>query len=531
MIEITLEAIILLLVVASVVAVVVKYVHLPYTIALVIVGALIGIFGTFSGLELSKALILTVFLPPILFEGALAMDLDHLRENLRPVGVLAFFGTLISAFAVGAGAHYLLDLDWTLALLFGVIIAPTDPVSVIALFRELGLRRLGTIVAGESIFNDGLAVVLFGILIAVVEGEELGVLDAFSDFLYVIAVGAFLGLAFGYLAYRILGHIDDHLIEAVITLALAYGVFLLAETVDASGVIAVVLAGLIIGNYGRVFSMSPTTRVHLTSFWDTIVFIANSLLFLLIGIALAAAEIAVRPALFRIAVAIPLAVVGRALAVYPLLTLLNLGRDRIPASWWPVVFWGGLRGSIPVALVLGIGAIGVSRDVSDTLLTTVFGVVLFSLVVQGLTMKPLVRRLKLGAGATAEQAQAYEYEEAVGQEQALIAAIHELDAMRGRGEISDRTFTALKQRYEEALANVSQEIDQLQIQHEVIETEREYAERRVLFARRAALRSALERGVISEAVYKKLRTEIDRELENTEGRSSAEPATGDPPRD
>lgn len=504
MAELPLHLALLLLLVAAAVAVAVKFVRLPYTIALVIVGAAIGASGIFPPFRLSKELLLGVLLPPILFEGALYMDLDKLRRNWRPIGALALMGTIISAALIGAGAHYLLRLDWPVALLLGVIVSPTDPASVLALFRRLRLERLTVIIEGESVFNDGLAVVLFGLMLSFAASAGASPLGAALEFFQVVFIGTGVGVGFGYLVFRLLAHIDDYLIEGLLTLILAYASFLVAEALGGSGVIAVVLAGLIIGNYGRTLSMSPTTRVNLTSFWEFGSFLANSLLFLLIGLGLAQVELALRPVLFYIFATIVIVLLARAAAIYSLCGLLNVMREGIPLPWQHLIFWGGLRGSIPIALVLGLHGV-VSLEVDNLLLTTVFGVVAFSLIVQGLTLGPLVRGLKLARAGSPIS------EELLGREGAWQAALNELEGLRSRGELSQRAYATLRTEYEGRLKNLQEQLAELE-EPEVLAGERRYAARRALHAARAALRLALERGVISEDVYRKLGREIDREL-------------------
>ena len=504
MAELSLQSALLLLLLAAAVAVATKFVRLPYTIALVIVGTAIGASGIFPPFRLSKELLLGVLLPPILFEGALYMDLEALRRNWRSIGALAGVGTLISAILIGVGAHYLLQLDWSVAFLLGVIISPTDPASVLALFRKLRLERLTTIIEGESVFNDGLAVVLFGLISATVAGAGATPLETVGRFFQVVFIGMLVGFGFGYLVFRLLAHIDDYLIEGVITLILAYGSFIIAEALGGSGVIAVVLAGLIIGNYGRALSMSPTTRLHLTSFWEFGSFMANSLLFLLIGLGLAQVELALQPAFLSIFATIGLLLLSRAAAVYPLCGLLNITGEKIPLKWQHLILWGGLRGSIPIALVLGLHGV-VSPEVDNLLLTTVFGVVAFSLIVQGLSIGPLVRWLGLSC------ARSPEVEELLAREGTWRAALNELEKLSSRGELSQRTLAVLRAEYEEKLKESQEQLAEL-AEPEVLEDERRYAARRALHAARAALRLTLERGIISEGVYRKLAHEIDQEL-------------------
>ena len=274
------------LLLASLVAIVVKYIRLPYTIALVLAGVAVGLLPKVPGLPVAPNLWLLLFLPPLLFEGTINMDLDLLRRYATPVGLLALVGNLISVLLLATVFHFGLDLSVGLATLLGVMLSPTDPVAVLALFKEQGVTRgLQTIVEGESIFNDGIAVVLYIILLEVIQhGGSVTVIQGIIEFVKVVAGGALVGGVLGYLTHRLYSVVDDHLIEVSLSVVLAYGSYLVAERLEVSGVIAVVVAGLIVGNYGRILSMSPTTRLSLTHFWEVAAFLFNGLLFLLIGL-------------------------------------------------------------------------------------------------------------------------------------------------------------------------------------------------------------------------------------------------------
>lgn len=387
--ELKLSTLILLLLIAVVVALVTRRTRRPYTVALVIWGLILGLLQVFEMIPLSRELILTVFLPPLLFEGALHIRAKILRRRAGMIFGLALGGTLVTALAVGAAAHFLLGFDWLAGLLLGVIVAPTDPVSVLATFRAARVDRdLSTIVEGESLFNDGIAVVLYIIVLEASGGVALSPLHSVGEFLLVVGGGSALGLVVGILANALLQHANDHLIEITSTLVVAYGVYLLAEYLHLSGVVAVAIAALVIGNRG-LRSSSPASRAEVTIFWDVVAFLVNSIVFLLIGFELQPARLVDDILSAGLVVAALMAV--RALLVYGLGALLHRWRP-LPWSWRHVIFWGGLRGSVPIALALGL-PVGLAGR--DQIVGIVFGVVLISLLGQGLTIPALIRRLGL----------------------------------------------------------------------------------------------------------------------------------------
>jgi CPA1 family monovalent cation:H+ antiporter len=258
------DAVVELLLVALAVALFTKRTQRPYTIALVVWGLILGLLQLIEPIPLSKELVLTIFLPPLLFEGALHIRAEVLRPRAGLVLGLALGGTLLTALIVGAAAHLLLGFDLLTGLLLGAMIAPTDPISVLATFRASRVdRELSTIIESESLFNDGIAVVLYVILLNALNGAPLDPAQGIGNFLLVVFGGAVLGLGLGSLTARVLERIDDHLVEVTLTLVVAYGAFLLAEHLHLSGVIAVAVAGLAIGNEGllRTSDMSRASIV------------------------------------------------------------------------------------------------------------------------------------------------------------------------------------------------------------------------------------------------------------------------------
>ncbi|UCC84082.1 MAG: Na+/H+ antiporter [Gemmatimonadota bacterium] len=495
-----------LLMVAIVVAIIVKYVRLPYTIALVLAGVFVGLLPEVPAFPVDPHLWLLLFLPPLLFEGTINMDLELLKRYATPVGLLALPGTLLSVALLTTAFQLLFALPVPLAMLLAVMLSPTDPVSVLATFKEYGVARgLQTIVEGESVFNDGVAVVLYIIVLAWVGGDAVTVAEGIVEFVKVVAGGALVGLVLGYLTHRLYSVIDDNLIEVGLSLALAYGAYLVAERLEVSGVIAVVVAGLIIGNYGRIFSMSPSTRLSLTHFWEVAAFLINGLLFLMIGLTVE------RGGLFSYAGQIGLVfvamLVARALIVYGSIGGYRLlsGR-RLPDGWVHVVNWGGLRGSIPVALALGLPVIVAQVD---QLRAITLGAVFLSLLVQGITLKPLLRRLGLVRRPQLQE----EFERAQGLAMAARAALNELEWLHGRGEISDslyrklnRYFEAVRQENADALASLTED-------HGAVRRRQLARVSTQLFtAERSALDEALRRGLLSEEVWRELKREVDARL-------------------
>ncbi len=388
-----------LLLVASFVAIVARYLRLPYMVALVLAGLLIS-FGQVFDVTLSRDLLLLVFLPPLLFDAAINMDLTELRRRWDQVALLAVAGTLICAGLVAAALLVTTGLPLKHALLLAVIVAPTDPVSVLATMKEHGVSGgLRTLLEGESIFNDALGIVLFTIALSIAfpgAGESHGWRYALREFAQQVSVGVAVGAAGGYAIHRLMRLLDDYLVEITLSVTLAFGAFLVADRLGGSGVIAVVIGGLLIGNYGTRRAMSAASHRVMVEFWEIVAFLNNSALFLLIGLQFDRGSFNERATLVATVVAVLSLLAARAAAVYGLLLpfrRLRAGR-RVIVSWQHALYWGGLRGSIPVALALGLETTQRTLDGVDAV-AVVFGVVLVSLLLQGLTFSPLLRRLGL----------------------------------------------------------------------------------------------------------------------------------------
>ena len=382
----------LLMLVACLIAMISRRVGLPYSVGLVAAGLLIALIPNAPEFRLSRDLIFNIFLPPLVFEAALQLQWKDFRRELPVTLTLAFFGVGLAAAAVAAGLHFGLGWSWIGASLFAVLIAATDPVAVIAAFKEMNAdKRLSMLVESESLLNDGVVAVAFAVLAAVADGASSGAASIVPAFLWTLFGGALVGGIVSGLVLLVAGRTNDHLVEITLTTLAAYGSFLIAERLHASGVLASLTAGLMIANLGSVGAISDSGRSHVLSAWEFFAFVANSFVFLLIGIQLVGVPIG-RLGWLTAASAILLVLAGRVLAVYPLATIFRPTKLRIPMGFQHVLFWGGLRGALGLALALAVPA---SVPERAAIILSAFVVVAFSIFVQGLTMPWLVERLGL----------------------------------------------------------------------------------------------------------------------------------------
>jgi CPA1 family monovalent cation:H+ antiporter len=385
-----------------------RFVGLPTTIGVMLI-ALLGSLGLLGIGHLHPAVaeqavdwlqridfddtLLYGMLSFLLFAGALHINLDDLAEQKGVIGVLALGGVLLSTFLFATLSYWILgllglSLNYTWCLLFGALISPTDPIAVLGILKSAKVpRSLETKIAGESLFNDGVGVVLFLVLAEIaVGGHEVSFGHVATLFLQEAVGGAVFGLIIGALTYRLLKSVDNYQVEVLLTLALVMGGYTLASAWHLSGPIAIVVAGLLIGNHGRRLAMSDKTREHLDTFWELMDEILNAVLFVLIG--LEVLVLSFRGELFVAGLlAIPTLLLARFMSVGLPMTLLRRWRSFTPGAI-PIMTWGGLRGGISVALALSLPA-GPERE---TVLAITYVIVVFSILVQGLTMRRLVLR-------------------------------------------------------------------------------------------------------------------------------------------
>lgn len=386
-----------------------RFIGLPVTIGVMVVALLaslmlqvLDLFGFHLSDQAERwlstidfnATLLHGMLSYLLFAGALHVKLNDLRDQKWTIGTLATLGTVISTFLVGTLTWWVLSiagvaLPFVLCLVFGALISPTDPIAVLGILKNAQApKSLEVKITGESLFNDGVGVVIFLVLVEIASGTQEPTAGHIAGLFAQEALGGGLfGLALGALGYGLLKSIDHYQVEVIITLALVTGGYALANALHLSGPIAIVVAGLVIGNHGRQFAMSDRTRENLDMFWELMDEILNAVLFVLIGLEVLVLTFTQKYLLASVAL-IPLILLCRLVAIGVPMILIQRVRTFAPGAVW-LMTWGGLRGGISVALALSLPA-GQERDM---ILAMTYTVVVFSIVVQGLTMEKLVKRL------------------------------------------------------------------------------------------------------------------------------------------
>ena len=494
---------IVILVIACGMALLAKRAKLPYTVVLVVAGLIVSGFGpgpVFEGIKLDPPLLLQVFLPILLFEAAFHVNLKQFLENWRPILYLAIPGVIVgmlltTGLFLMASELVGLGLGWPIILLIAAMLAATDPISVVALFKEFSVsKRLGIIIEGESLINDGIAVVLFGVVVKITAihlgltlphfGGAVSVeaMHVVIDFLREVLLGTAVGLGMGLVISYLTSKFDDHHIEVALTVIAAYGANTLAMQMHASGVIAVVVCGMMIGNVGVKHGMSPTTRESVISFWEFAAFLANSFVFILIGLQIQLSEMLSREVVLPVVIFFVIMMLVRAITVYGVHNLVRRSDLRLKGRWLPVITWSGVRGSLSMVLAMMLIWIGetdainekhtdynsskangelvaiegvqntgteagiVSKEQAQSnkadILKIVYGVVLLSILLQGTTMEGLMKR----AGLIEESGEEKEYEMALARRQAIRAVLANLESAERKGSMADKTYGILHER-------------------------------------------------------------------------------------
>ncbi|SFQ40252.1 cation:proton antiporter [Salibacterium halotolerans] len=471
----------------------------PYPIVLVIVGTIIGLidiplmepFITFiTEEEVFHFVVITLFLPALLGEAALKLPSSQLNENKKPIIALVLIGILVSFGVIGFSSMWVLQLSIPAAFVFAAVMSATDPVSVLSIFKTVGVNeRLSTVIEGESLFNDGVAVVLFNIsafsLLTYTDLGMVGAVHGLWEFVKVVSLGFIIGGALGYVVSLLTKYFDDYPLEILFSLLLFYGSFILAETIHASGVIAVVTAALILGNYGAEIGMSPATKLNISSFWDVAALLANSLVFLMVGLEITRIDITDKWGLIFAAIVIVL--LARSAAVYSSLFFVK----EAPPRWMHILNWGGLKGSLSIALVLSL-----PRDFTgrEELLIMAFSVVLFSLVGQGLTIKPLISLLGVNKKAEGNK----EFEALLARVYRYKNAAAEITRVKENLFLTDTATREILDEYENTLETLQEEMEHLFQKHPHLkEKQQATLLRHSLYAQHEAVERLLKEDIIS----------------------------------
>lgn len=500
---------ILLVVVATLVAIGARRFRVPFTVALVLAGLVLGALQLVPAPHLTKELLYAVFLPGLLFEAGFHIELGEFRRNQGVILAFAVPGVVVSMALTAVVLHPLVvglgiapGFGWWPALVFGALIGATDPVAVTALLRTLGApSRLGLILEGESLLNDGTAIVLFGLMLSLALGAPFSLGGVALEFARIVGMGAVIGIVVGAAVSHLIHRITDPMIEISLTTVAAYGSFVLAEQLHDSGVIATVVAGMLCGNYAARTGMSPSTRVAVETFWEYVAFALNSIVFLLIGFEVRLE--ALRDRWQMILAAYLVVTLARLAVVYGVSALLRNRPGHLPRSWGLVLGWGGFRGGVSMVLALGIPA---SLSYREMLVTTTFGVVLLTILVQGLTISPLLRRL----GLVRSPAGRRQRELARGEIQAIDAAITELDRIERSHQAAPDVVRMLRREYDERLERTKGRLGQLPDDHGVLlRQETLEARRQLLLAEKLQLIESLHQGRIASDAVDQLLADVD----------------------
>ncbi len=460
---------VVILIIACGMALLAKRLKLPYTVLLVLAGLAVSLLldevpelrTHLEKIKLEPDLLLQLFLPILLFEAAFHVNLTQFLQNRRAILCLAVPGVIVgmlltTAIFVPIAQLIGSDMIWQVGLLTAAMLAATDPISVVALFKEFPVsKRLGIIIEGESLINDGIAVVLFGVVIKITadslgltippllgETSDIQALQVLGDFLREVFLGAAIGLAVGLGISYLTSKVNDHLIEVALTTIAAYGSNVAALQLHASGVIAVVVCGMMIGNVGAKRGMSPTTREAVFSFWEFAAFLANSFVFILIGLEIELGGLWKDAGLILIFFGVMILV--RLLIVFGVHGIVRREDLRLEKSWLTVITWAGVRGSLSMvlAMMLVVTSVDDGTGTRELIINLVFGVVFLSIVFQGTTIEWLMKR----KGLIVETHEETEYELALARRQAIRALIDDLETSESKGTLSSETFKILHDR-------------------------------------------------------------------------------------
>ncbi len=536
-----------LLLISLVVYILAQKIRIPYTVLLVIAGSLlvpisqIEFFSFINSFELTPELLFFVFLPILIFESAYNIKISSMLSNIRAISLLAIVGLLVSTFFVGIFGKFLFqalgyDVPLLVMLLFGAIISATDPVAVLALFKEYGApRRLTLIFEGESLFNDGTAFAVFLVFLEILMHGYAGtssIVDGLLNFVIMLFGGIIFGMMMGFVFAKLIEWVKGHEhLEITMTLLVAHFTFILTEVISEhlviagqqirfSSIIATMVASMIIGNFGR-FKMSLAVEGYMERFWSYFGFITNSLVFILMGLLFVEQSIDLHVAIMPILLSIVVVMLGRALAIYPVLGFLNLTKkeEPIPLSWMHLLSWGSLRGSLAVIMVLlipddlTVAEWNFPFSIKDFITAITIGSIYFTLLIKATSIGKVMHKLGIDALTDYEEVSYFKSKALIYDE-----AMKTLDKLLAEQKISEQQYRSLKEYYLQQHNAVKREYQNK------IGDDRELTENLlrvfVLGLEKAELKEIYQRGEINEKVYKKILNLLDIQMERVErGRS------------
>ncbi|WP_157094696.1 sodium:proton antiporter [Picosynechococcus sp. PCC 7003] len=504
------NTLILLLLVATVVALVTRWLRIPYVIGLVLAGLLIPKQILSDAIGLNPEVILNLFLPILIFEAAINTDISRLRSTIKPIALLAGPGVLLAATITAFFLKVSLDLAWLTACAVGVILTITDTVSVIAAFRTVPVPgRLATIVEGESLFNDGIALVLLNIVTTIHLQGSFSVGEGVEQVLIAFVGGGLLGLGLGYLCIGLFRQLDDPLSNILLTVAVSLGTFQIGQALGVSSAIAVLIAGLLIGNVA-LRECSGSVTITLLNFWEYAGFGVNTFIFLFVGI-----EVAPLSLLQTIPAAL-LAVlayqIGRICSIYPLLSVLKFFDRPLPLRWQHVLIFGNVKGSLSMALALGLPLTLQGRS---QVITLVFSTVLVSLIGQGLSLPWFVKKLQLAKPSPVRQ----HLENLQLNLIAAKSAQEELKELLQSGSLPKFLYEELFASYQARIANAEEELRGLynqRLTQKLSQFENQaYLEglrHRLFLAEKSAINEAILKGLISDETARPYLQELNQKI-------------------
>ncbi|WP_042662147.1 sodium:proton antiporter [Haloferax sp. ATB1] len=500
----------------------VRYTRLQYTTGLLLAGLLISVLGSPVEVALTSDLILLALLPALIFNDAIEIDVEAFRENLVPILVLAVVGLLFSIALIAAIGQFAFGFSLAVAILFGAIIMPTDPVSVLAIFEDLGVpERLNILVEGESLLNDGVSIVVYSSVLAVfVEARSRGltvrefttigafITDVGLGIVVALVGGALVGAAAGYVGYALVSRVDDELIAVVLSFLVAYGVFILLDILGSSGVIGTLTAGVVLASRLSRTAVSPETSYTVGAVWEYAAFIANTLVFVALGV-ITPFDLLLEYGV-QIAAAIVFVFLARAVVVYPLVELLNRrSSPAIPRGYQHVLVWSGIHASVSIALVLGF-AEAFPGPLAEQLSALVFGVAAFTLLVNGPTMGAVISRVGISGQRPSQRL----YEALIGRLHGVDAALDTAERLLEQDRIPTSVFDDLTTTYKRERLELEAAVESLLARYpDIREHEERLGRHRILIAEFEAIRGAIKRGEISQEVGDRLLRDVEADID------------------